>query len=249
MLWESAHHKRVREKFLQNVFDHWDTRSAALGIAGAPRWLTENKGQRKRPNSRSFLGYRFRPDSIWLGEHETLLFELKAAKKYEPLAIAEVLHHQYMLANERRVEVVPMGLRRDAIVPVIVGQYNSWTRATLAQLRQSGWNAAALRYLEFEFVHRGSEMVLWLDDPFAAWDRSEPPPDRPPGARGDYRYWYRVKGQETWFGVTEQQDDRPVFISGPQINITAVVGLRCAQFVAWESAPKGAGTYWMGSPD
>ena len=111
MHWHRLEKVSTREKDLQAVFDDWhDTRyGRAMAEAKAPARATLLKGQ---PGG----GYAFTPDVLWTDAR--LVVELKCAAKFEPQALAEVLHHAWALEESYKAPFKSL----------MVSSYNPWLR-------------------------------------------------------------------------------------------------------------------------
>ena len=232
------------ESQLQDLFDAWPRR-AALGwtVAGAPRWLRGMAAPRSRPRFKSSLGYTFIPDIVFEPADATYLVELKLASKYEPIALAEVLHHAWMFEHDPDVRAA---LGRDVpVVPVIVSQQSFWLRAALAKLFENGLAPRAVRFLEFDtFGHEGKK-ILWLGDPFAAWVEAVEVPNQLL-EKFKAQAWFYVPDEDTWLGMDQSHDRRPAMPNERHVVASRVEG---AGFVAWEgSYADSEWHYWIGDP-
>jgi hypothetical protein len=156
------------ESDLQVVFDAWPEhvagKKAGLLLAGVPRML-ERLPRPSRPCTPAF-GYSFTPDALFSdGEHQ-LVVELKRAA-YEPLPLAEALHHAEFLSAYASTP--------RPTTPVIVSSYNCWLRLALANLRRNSYREGALGYFEVDWLREPGtrRRILWFDapiDPFAPAD-------------------------------------------------------------------------------
>src|SRR5689334_12874277 len=116
MGWSRLHPRKTLEQKLQRVFDQWGSKQTECTLAGVPRWLTA-LGVPERRTGFDREGYSFRPDVLW-AQH---VAELKSAEKFEPVALAEALHHAQCLSMERDVPVTP----------ILITSYNGWLRRAL----------------------------------------------------------------------------------------------------------------------
>lgn len=205
--WLKLTAKRVLEKELQSLFDGWATRADAA-LFGVPDWLDAirvppiPRGKRTR---RSF-GYDFTPDVEFVVEPQRYVVELKHGVKYEPLALAEVLHHAAWL---KRYEAE----RASQVVPVIVSQYNAWLRLAIEEYLR-----AIVRYVEalvLEVTDAGHDKIslFAFDVPLAPWTVQQPPSwltELDP--RAATLHWHRVAENDSWFGLTQEVPTRPIFL-------------------------------------
>jgi hypothetical protein len=198
----------LRERQLQRVFDEWASASrSAYRIAGAPPWMWAARGVNVRERLSAFDEYEFLPDVVWQEDSELYLFELKSAEKYQPLALAEALHH----ARVMQLRQSRTGGVSQRVTPVLVVRPSGWLRASVDYLLQSGLNEQALLYVEFRALCSQKSDFLWFDSPFERWTPADQVPALPPELDDGYRFWYRVRGNGTWFATTECYESRPVF--------------------------------------
>ena len=157
----------AKEEYLQAIFDTWNTSRPRM--AGAPSWLSNARAERHA--EREFVVppvgdhiYKIRPDLVWEELDRTLVIELKRGAKYEPLALAEVMHHAWALAAWPEKNGVKLPAE-----PVIISQQNYWHRGAIAGLMCRGLESSMRnRYLEVDLL-RGSngQDLLWFDLPLA----------------------------------------------------------------------------------
>lgn len=228
------------EKALQQLFEAWKSReSSPWALAGVPRWLgginEENGAHRRQAKwDDTDLRYAFQPDVEW----SEYVLELKSGAKYEPLAIAEVLHHCALIEH----------LDGTAKVPVIIGRYNAWTRATLWQLRNLH-GALPLRYVEHTALRdpaTAKEYLLFVE-PFAAWTREDPPAPEldHPDLEGS---WYRSGDASTFVKSIVAPTDRPPFLASAY-RLVGQVEREPHAYVVWHGRNDGDdGQYRLVSP-
>lgn len=235
-----------KERDLQAVFDSWaDARNLRNGVSigGLPRWL-ETLGAPDERTSFDSYGYSFAPDVLWLDAGYVI--ELKCADKFEPMALAEVLHHAEMLtrSTEHRMR------------PVIISSGNGWLRAALAFLHERcGVQPGSILYYEADHLRApDGRRLIWLDAPFAAWRAL---PDRPsaiPPHSDDSTdaFWYEVEETRSFIALSTPTTKRPAFLEGVTTMITEVSGSP-GRFLRWRgrqailgesySAEEHGGTY------
>lgn len=111
-------------------------------MVGVPTWLTRTKVLpiEKPQRARTAFGYSFTSDVELIDGSLHYMIELKRGMKYEPLAMAEVLHHS---AWVKRYECAPD--RR--VVPVIISSFNAWLRLSIDEYLRD-----AVRYHEVEIL-------------------------------------------------------------------------------------------------
>jgi hypothetical protein len=247
--------RKRREVDLQKLFDCWGNDAAPCGIAGAPGWL-EKLGTPSATGKAAKLpayGYSYEPDVVWEKSQRVWVAELKCSFKYEPLALAEVLHHAYML---RRQHGKP-------VTPVLITSYCGWLRAAVALLGEATRDGSVdLRALEVDLFKDSN--YAWFDAPHAPWKRSRSPEFLKDG----YREW-------TWFVVPETQtkigvhpdgrlrgnDPRPLFITVPYVMVAPVRRGQAGngEFLVWQGRPPpeeseftrsawSDSQYWLSSP-
>jgi hypothetical protein len=111
----------------------------------------------------------YRPDCICEDHNNRYVIELKRAAKFEPLGIAEVIHHvacQEMVKN----------IDNKNMVPVLIGSFNTWNRIVVNKLSEFKFY---IRYYEVYILSEKSAInrskrnisfastdVMWFYDPF-----------------------------------------------------------------------------------
>ena len=150
------------EKELQTHFDAW-TRERSVRV-GTPPWMEALKTWAPQQTFVDSWGVSFRPDTLAHDGAATYAFELKFARKYEPLALPEVLHHAHAL--RRATTQVLSGWPLDAGVrPVIVSQFNAWIRDAREFLLANGFRSDALRVLEVAALRdTAGRSWLWFNE-------------------------------------------------------------------------------------
>jgi hypothetical protein len=220
MTWEPLHDRTadVSETHLQRIFDDWHSKRDDWHIAGAPDWLLRcgQPVKRRSYDAKNFTAYHFTPDVLWQ-EPEFLVMELKRGNKYEPIALAEALHHAWVLGEALHLEQPAV----HHAVPVIVGSSSdgAWLRGALAYLFHYGLKGDRLRYLEASYLRTmGGTSYLWLEDPFAEWTPGEnPPPCIPSAWLPPACVWCGVSGSNSWAGVLASEN-----LSRPRVPQTFV---------------------------
>jgi hypothetical protein len=207
--WRKLHFRS--ESFCENdllgVFKAWGRKQDSCKVAGAPDWLLLCKDPKSglELSAHNYYKYPFEPD-ILFDNPEFLVVELKFSKKYEELALAEVLHHAWRLRDERGCPT-----------PVIVtSTFNrAWLRAALSYLRHNDLRPDAIRYLEAAFLQAddGNTQYLWLEEPFASWTRIDELPldiSFPAGWETGEVVWHEVDRAKSWVGTMgEFLEERP----------------------------------------
>lgn len=216
------------ERALQDVFDAWGTRPSTCTVVGVPDWLRD-LGVPETRSSFELEGYRFHPDVVWT----THVAELKCAVKYEPLALAEGLHHAQCLSV----------MRERAITPILVTSYSAYMRRALEFLFSHGVEAETIRYVEVGHLHAPStqEQFMWFDAPFAAWKGAE----RLPGCipqDAHKGHWYYVHETRTWCRISAERRERPLVPDGPTVLVSDVGDGR---YVYWSGSYDQNGQYFL----
>lgn len=158
---ERLDYAALSESDLQSHFDRW-----AHGVprrAGTPRWIEELRGWTRQPVFTDASAAAFRPDTLAHDGVQTFVFELKYARKGEPLALAEVLHHAHALAAHRP-SFSSLGddwPTAGDIRPVIISQFNAWIRDSRRYLISNGFREDRLVVLEVAGL-RDSAGTVWL---------------------------------------------------------------------------------------
>lgn len=228
MGWTRLYPRRTLEEELQVVFDNWGGKQHDCTLAGVPDWLT-TLGQPEERRGFPREGYSFRPDVLW-SRH---VAELKSAEKFEPIALAEALHHAQCLTMERGVTVTP----------IVVTSYSSWLRRALQFLTARGFEDHHIRYIEVGHLAeaRGNEHFLWFDEPNARWEPAGAPPRWFAGRGGS---WHYVPATRSWHALRTAQADRPVVPEGPVEIVTPIEGTS-TRFLFWQGTYATAGTFYL----
>ncbi len=200
-------HLDLVEADIQNLFDAWGDGRDAWRVF-APDWLLRcSKPQPRASFPCENFGdrYSFRPDVVWWTP-EWLVMELKRNKKFEPLALAEVLHHAWHLGEQQRE------VEGDFPVPVVMssGSDSAWMRASLRYLFHKGLDSSAIRYLEGNYYQTpDGQRYAWFEEPFAVAAISTHPPVIPEGWEGLGVTWRRSQTSATWIGLPDQIAHQP----------------------------------------
>jgi hypothetical protein len=237
--WLELTRKKVLERDLQELFESWPARDASR-MFGVPDWLNAigvpplEKKERQR---RSF-GYDFTPDIEFIVGRLRYVLELKHGDKFEPLALAEVLHHA---AWSKRYEAH----QASHVVPVIVSQYNSWLRLAIDEYLRG-----VLRYIEaVALAGPGDTTIFAFDTPLAPWTVEQPPTWLAAlDPRAGKLYWHHVAETDSWFGLQQKLTMRPTAIEDPYVWI---MGASDRPVLLWEGWAAKRGEVWRSvrSPD
>lgn len=226
-----------REAELQRLIDGWPSRPHPWVLAGAPHWFRQLPKPDHRRRFDSALGYDFEPDAIFDTPETLFVAELKLSPqgKYEALAVAEVLHHTWMLRNR--------GIVKKPVVPIILAPANSWIIASVAMMHTLGVPRDSIKVLSFDAFDDGKKKILWVADSFAAWgptrDEDVPSPLREEFA---YSHWYRIADEDSWFGVNASQPERPTFLETKHVEVASLEG-QPGTFIACEGEYSGGWEY------
>jgi hypothetical protein len=232
--WLKLTTKRILENELQALFDGWATRADEL-LFGVPDWLDAIRLPpipRGEERTRRSFGYDFTPDVEFVVGPQRYVVELKHGAKYEPLALAEVLHHAAWL---KRYE----SERASQVVPVIVSQYNAWLRLAIEEYLR-----AVVRYVEALVLERPDKTSLFaFDVPLAPWTIQQPPSwltELDP--RAVTLHWHHVAENDSWFGLAQGMPTRPTFLEVPYVWIVRGGADRPVLF--WEGWAAKRGDQW-----
>ncbi|CAM3214622.1 hypothetical protein G4177_26835 [Corallococcus sp. ZKHCc1 1396] len=230
----------AKEKVLQDIFNRWGERKAP--VAGAPDWLWELPTP-TRPFTNAF-GYSFTPDAYWGQIQPRMVAELKYGTNFEPIAVAEALHHAHLL---RLIE------GGEPIRPILVTQLNYWIRATIAELGNT-----ELRHIEADLLTIDSQTLLWLSAPHAIMSAPALLPEESPLARNwTSLHWFNVEGESGWSWVAHDGGSKTPFIQGPTAMLSKFRNGARYRWVLWtgQLPPLGtkrgqqdwdkAGSYWV----
>lgn len=233
----------LKEKELQRVFKAWGASAPPAQLAGVPDWLWD-LGKPTTKHKHGAFGYTFEPDVHWArsGKRQSVVAELKYGTKYEPIAVAEALHHAHLLARHDK------GRRP---VPVVVSQFNGWIRAAVHEVAASGLRHVEVDFLEYEGTEKA---ICWISDPHAKTEEKRSPPEVPLEAAWRELSWWKVDGEYSWI-VSATRPTRP-FHEGPMAIVSAMRGAP-DRYVLWTGRlPKlhdhwnardwsKSGTYWV----
>jgi hypothetical protein len=209
----------MREGDLQEVFDDWPASRNGWRIVGAPNWLLKCKGpnRRKRFTAKNAT-YQFRPDVLWY-DPDCYVVELKRGAKYQPLALAEVLHHAWHL-NDPGVWGSEFS---KPPIPVIVATDTDWLRSALSYLFKHGLSHIALRYLEVAFYKTDSGGYLWFEEPFTERVPSDRIPDCIPNSwRASAITCYELAGCNSWILSDDKLCGQPAYIPARLVFVSSV---------------------------
>lgn len=248
MGWTQLQPSIHREADIQGHFNTWQQPAQRRRRAGAPDWLEDLQDIVPQKHFSTKLGYGFYPDVLATSRNQQLVLELKCARKYEPLALAEALHHAWMLSHTIKEGGVEHG--RGPWIPVLVTQYSTWLRAAVAQLRAGKLEHESLRYIELTTLWAGDaarDPLIWFDDPFTGWDGEHPvpPPALPVGlvAEGN---WYHVKDTKTWICVKDPMKTRVAVWTVPYLMLTQGPGPE--EILTWDGGVGGFNRYLLWAP-
>jgi hypothetical protein len=232
MGWLRLHSRKTLEAKLQLVFNQWGSGQTGCTLAGVPGWLA-SLGPPEPRGSFDREGYAFRPDVLW-PEH---VAELKSAEKFEPIALAEALHHAQCLSMARHVPVTP----------ILITSYNGWLRRALEFLFTRGIQRHHIRYVEVGHLAlaRGQEHFMWFDEPYAPWEPA--PVSSLPACIGEmtrFGTWYYVAETRSWHALRDRQDARPVIPEGPVQIVTRIEGLS-PRYLFWQGAYDEVGDSYL----
>jgi len=180
------------------------------------------------------FGYSFTPDALFHDGNDLYVVELKWAAKYEPMALAEVLHHAEFLSTDNQTKQVH---------PVIIASWNGWLRLALTHLHKHGLARDVVAYYEADSLQskEDGERFIWIDAPLAPWNAARP--DRRPPCLGkhdaSHLTWYRVDDVDSWYGVSAPMPERPPFIQAPYAMVTPISTDLC---LAWDGTPATRGS-------
>jgi hypothetical protein len=203
---------RTRTFSLQKHFNEW--RAGAELRGGVPNWL---KGVTVHgATGNKYLdqwGFSFYADALGCDSERNYVFELKYAPKYEPIAIAESIHHAAELPRPLSLNGRPFGKPDASITPVIISQWNAWNRSTLMYLRRAGIKPEQLRYIEvvaLTAAQPATEPFLWFEEPMVNDLLEKPPSELPLDlsalAKGNRVYWYQRTGSDTWVASRDKAE-------------------------------------------
>ena len=217
------------EAVVQHVFDAWGKPPPEQQLVGVPQWLRD-LGAPEARSSFTREGYSFRPDVVWR-DH---VAELKCGAKYEPLALAEALHHAQCLSV----------VRERSVTPVLVTSYSVWMRRSLEFLFTRGVSPEVIRYLEVGHLEAKStqQRFMWFDVPFAPWTRAERVPGCVPQRTANSGHWYFVAETRTWCRVSTALRTRPIV---PEGEVVLLSELDDGRYLYWQGTFDKVGDYFL----
>jgi hypothetical protein len=222
----------LKESYLQKLFNGWRGRPRDR-IAGLPGWLRDLDADNEKKRTRQAFGYEFTPDVELIDLPRHYVMELKRGLKYEPLALAEVLHHAEWIRRYDRGDATE-------VVPVIVSSFNYWLRFAIASLRQRPDSPETLRYYEVDVLQGNDQEWIWFDEPLrSSWESRDPPQwlRAHPGA--ERLAWHHIAETRTWVGARDRHAERPIAIDFPYVMVAE---LDEAGFLVWEGTSAGNNT-------
>ena len=237
MQWRELTRQKVRERELQGLFESWPTQDASR-LFGVPDWLNAIDVPPMEEGRRRSFGYDFTPDIEFIVGRTRYVLELKYGDKYEPQALAEVLHHA---AWSKRYEAD----LASQVVPVIVSQYNAWLRLAIDEYLRG-----VVRYVETVALENSGDATIWaFDAPLAPWTVKPPPTWLATlDPRAAKLHWHHVAETDSWFGLEQQLTARPAVMEEPYVWI---MGAPDRPVLLWEGWSARRGDLWRSvrSPD
>jgi hypothetical protein len=226
------------EADLQRLFDNWGDGRDGWRVC-APSWLLSCGKPEPRQLLRcsNFEDYSAIPDVVWR-QPEWIVMELKRSRKYEPLALAEVLHHAWHLGEQQRQE------EGEFPVPVVLSSAtdSAWMRAALRYLFGKGLHANAIRYLEGNYYQSvDGQKYAWFEEPFAMAELSAPPPVIPEDWESDGVVWRRMQTSETWIGLPQDIQRLPGMAHTEYAMVSSTDSH--AECVVYSSSGDGSGAH------
>jgi hypothetical protein len=154
---------------------------------------------------------------------------LKYGTKFEPFAVAEVLHYAHILR---------LKLGGAPILPVVISQPNYCIRAAIAELA-----SPTLRHIEADLLSLDNQTLLWLSCPHAALGE---PSAMPTGVPLDQNWtslrWSAVEGEYTW--TTHNGMHKPPFLQGSAAMLSRFRNGGRYEWVLWTGTLPAFGDEW-----
>lgn len=214
-----------KEADLQAIFNVWHERPRAR-LFGVPDWLDLIDHAPLSRGPRPSFGYEFTTDVEFVVGSLRYVLELKYGAKFEPLALAEVLHHAAWL---RRYEAEAAS----HVVPVIVSQYSSWLRLAVDEYLRGVVRLVEVCMLEGV---RGEPLFVF-DAPLAPWSVKATPSWLTDLTEESAKlHWHYVAETRSWFGLQRERTVRPHIMDEPYVW---VVGGGGKPVVVWEGLAGG----------
>ncbi|WP_155893825.1 hypothetical protein [Cystobacter fuscus] len=215
----------AKEMVLQSIFDKWD--EPDVPVAGVPDWLWELP-KPSRPSITSF-GYNSKPDAYWGDSKPRIVGELKYGAKFEPFAVAEVLHYAHLLR---------LKLGGDPILSLVISQPNYCIRAAITELA-----SPVLRHIEADLLSLDGKTLLWLSCPHAALSEEPPlPADVPLEQEWSSLRWSAVEGEQTWIAHNGMHE--PPFLQGAAAMLSRFRNGGRYEWVLWVGTLPAFGVEW-----
>lgn len=206
--WTQLPRADAKEDTLQATFVAWPTRARSQ-MFGVPDWLERLTVEPVAQKQRTSYGYTFQPDIEFVDAGLRYVLELKYGVKYEPLALAEVLHHAAWLRRHEAAEA-------SHVVPVVVSQFSSWLRLAVDEYLRG-----QVRLVEVDILKHGSSELYMFDAPLASWSPWEAPDwliELTGGKEAAALLrWHYVAETSSWFGMRENHRTRPIIIDEPYV--------------------------------
>jgi hypothetical protein len=240
MGWTKMDPHKQAEPDLQEYMEQWPASPPGWSRAGAPSWLRGMTNLRYNQRFKTGLGYSFEPDLSGELPDGPAVLELKCAGKYEPLALAECLHHAWWLS---RMQVKGSDEENRTYTPVLFTQSNFWLRAAIQFLHDNGLSKRSIKFIEFTALRVEDERFLWLEEPFAGWELCSAKPHLPEGLDIVDRHWYKVNDAETWIAVQSQSPVPPGIWTQPYVMLTRLEENK--GMLTWDGAPGAYGRHLL----
>ncbi|HET8937135.1 MAG TPA: hypothetical protein VFN67_27025 [Polyangiales bacterium] len=241
----------ARERELQHHFENW--REGEHLRAGCPEWLSSME---VRPVHFKDGGRNFRPDIGSSSKGKRLVIELKHGRKFEPLALAEVLHHAECLDYKKLwpSDNVHGRTKRGSsspVIPVIVCQHSKWIRESLKWLVRNGLPPDAIRHVEIVLLrspNSAEPAFIWFDDRsrssrWMSTSRAVVPAvlRRLVSEVGSAQSFAKKRGVDVFAFADKARKFEPDNYDGPQTHC-ARVG-KTEQWLVWRGSNDSKGTY------
>lgn len=242
MTWKQVRIPKATEANLGDALEQQLSHADGVGpLLGIPAWLANIRSVSRELPIPLFEGNdagSCRVDLVGTNGGENFVFELKHAAKYEPIALAEALHHAEVM--EHKPPCSSYWTPSSPVTAVLITQWNAWLRAACARLWRQIKEPARLRLLEVQVLNLpGAGLSFWISEVHPDGMKSSKLPSELPdsvvAALGDVRWHQSPTEAGGWQASRENSDQVVAVVKDPQSG----------GWVVWAGKPTELGTYWF----
>lgn len=245
MAWYELQIPRANEAMLHDaLYSHLagNRSDASPQLVGVPSWLAEIRDvvrEARIPLHGADGSASCRVDLLGANGTANFVLEVKHAAKYEPVALAEVLHHSEVLGEHRPADC-DSWLDAAPITSVLITQWNGWLRAACQYMWKQMKQPERLRLLEAQALALPETgLAFWISEvePDEKTDSAAPVglPASLITSLGDVQ-WRSARS-----GAGGVRAERP----GSERAVHIVPGISPETWLVWAGGTYEVGKYWV----